>query len=353
LGFNPQNLVLFRVSPQLNRYEPARITSLYDQMVERLKGVAGVRDVTLSNPALLAGSVNGTSFIVQGRPYTRGPHNDINRVTIAANFFELMGIPLLTGRAFTKNDDQKAPRVAVINETAARRFFPNENPLGRRFGSSPENSSDIEVVGIVRDAKYNSVRDAAPATMYVPYLQTGVRDMSFEVRTAVDPGTTIASIRDAVRQVDPNVPLMNVSTQMEQIDVRMAQERLFAQAYALFGGLALLVASIGLFGLMSYNVTRRTNEIGIRMALGAQRRDVLGMVMRESLLLVAVGLAVGLGAALAAGRFVTALLFGLAPSDMPTIALAVTVMILVSAFAGYLPARRASRVDPMVALHYE
>jgi predicted permease len=353
LGFNARNLVLFRVNPQLNRYEPARITLLYEQMVERLKAVPGVRDVTLSNPALLSGQVNGTSLVVQGRPYTRGSHNNINRLTVAANFFELMGIPLLTGRGFASSDDQKAPRVAVINEAAAHKFFPNENPLGRRFGNNPENSSQFEVVGIVRDAKYNSVRDAAPATMYVPYMQYPGRDMFFELRTFIDPEKAVASIREAVRQVDPNVPLINVFTQTELISQRMLQERLFAQAYTLFGGLALLVAAIGLFGLMSYNVTRRTNEIGIRMALGAQRGDVLRMVMRESFLLVAIGVILGVGATLAAGRLVATLLFGLAPTDMLTIALATAVMILVSGFAGYLPARRASRVDPMAALHYE
>jgi predicted permease len=353
LGFNARNLVLFRVNPQLNRYEPARITLLYEQMVERLKAVPGVRDVTLSNPALLSGQVNGTSLVVQGRPYTRGSHNNINRLTVAANFFELMGIPLLTGRGFASSDDQKAPRVAVINEAAAHKFFPNENPLGRRFGNNPENSSQFEVVGIVRDAKYNSVRDAAPATMYVPYMQYPGRDMFFELRTFIDPEKAVASIREAVRQVDPNVPLINVFTQTELISQRMLQERLFAQAYTLFGGLALLVAAIGLFGLMSYNVTRRTNEIGIRMALGAQRGDVLRMVMRESFLLVAIGVILGVGATLAAGRLVATLLFGLAPTDMLTIALATAVMILVSGFAGYLPARRASRVDPMAALRYE
>jgi predicted permease len=353
VGFQPQNLASFRLSPQLNGYQAERISSLFEQIVERLKAVPGIRDVTLSNPALLTGSVNGTNFVVQGRTYTRGPHNDINRLRVAPNFFDMMGIPLLTGRVFTPQDGPKAPLVAVINEAAVRKFFPNENPLGRRFGGSPENSGQMEVVGVVRDAKYSSIRDEAPPTMYVPYTQSPVRDMFFEVRTAADPGQAVASIRETIRQVDANVPLMNVSTKTEQIDQRLAQERLFAQTYALFGALALLLASIGLFGLMSYNVARRTNEIGIRMALGARRWDVVQMVMRESLLLVAIGVAIGFAAALAAGRLVATLLFGLAPTDTITIALAIGVMIVVSSFAGYLPARRASRVDPVVALHHE
>ena len=177
--------------------------------------------------------------------------------------------------------------------------------------------------------------------------------MAFEVRTAGDPASAVGAIREAVRQVDPNVPLMNVSTQMEQIEARFAQERLFAQAYALFGGLALLVAAVGLFGVMSYSVARRVNEIGVRMALGAQRLDVVRMIMRESTLLVAAGVVIGIAAALASGRLVAALLFGVQPTDAATIALAVVLLLTVSTLAGYLPARRAARVDPMVALRSE
>ena len=354
VGFNPRNLVLFSVNPQLNRYDSARIGTLYAQMVERLKVTPGVKAVTLSNPTLLSGSVNGTSFVPQGRPFRRGSHNDINRVRVAHNFFEMMELPILLGRSFTERDDTNAPKVAIINETAVKKFFTGRpSPIGERFGSSPENSSQIEIVGIVRDAKYDSVRDAAPPTMYVPYQQNPIGSMAFEVRTAGDPSKAIASVREAVRQVDPNVPLMRVSTQMEQIEQRISQEKVFAQAYALFGGLALVVASIGLFGLMSYSVTRRTNEIGIRMALGAERHNVVRMIMGESLVLVVIGLVIGLGTALASGKLAASLLFGLQPTDVSTLAAAMLVMTAVSAFAGYLPARRASRVDPMVALHYE
>jgi ABC-type antimicrobial peptide transport system permease subunit len=197
------------------------------------------------------------------------------------------------------------------------------------------------------------VRDEVPPTMYVPYVQTRLGNAVFEVRTIGAPTGVTASVRETVRQIDPNLPIMDVSTQLEQVERRFVQEKLFAQAYALFGGLALVLAAVGLFGLMSYNVARRTNEIGIRMALGAQRHDVLRMVMRESMLLVVVGVAIGLGAALAAGGLVKSMLFGLPPRDAWTFGAAIGVMVFVSALAGYLPARRASRVDPMVALHYE
>ena len=356
VGFNPQNLLLFRVNPSLNRYDEKRTATLYRDMLERLATVPGVRGVALSAPALLSGSVNSTSIYVQGRVYdlsVRDRNNDINRLVISPNFFELMEIPVLRGRAFTDRDTATSQKVVIINEAAARKYFPDEDPIGRRFGSSVETSGDLEVVGVLRDVKYDSVRDAAPPTMYVPYTQTRVGSPVFEVRTAGLPTVAAGAVREAVRQIDPNLPLMDVSTQIEQVELRFMQEKLFAQAYTLFGALALLLAAIGLFGLMSYNVSRRTNEIGIRMALGAQRYDVLRLVMRESMILVAIGVAAGLAIALGAGHLITTLLYGLPPTDAISIALATGVMILVSAVAGYLPARRASRVDPMVALHYE
>jgi predicted permease len=353
VGFNPQNLVLFRVNPQLNRYDDSRIDGLYAAIMERLAGVPGVRAVALSQPALLSGAVNSTGIFIQGRTYAAGQVDEINRLVISPNFFETMEIPLVSGRGFAASDSQSAPKVTVINEAAARRFFPNQNPVGQRFGNSAEQSGQFEIVGVLADARYDSVRDAAPPTMYVPHTQNRQRSTVFEVRTGTDPAGAIGGIREAMRQIDPNLPLMDVSTQLELVERRFVQERVMAQAYSLFGGLAVLLASIGLFGLMSYSVARRTNEIGIRMALGAQPLDVLRLLMGESMVLVATGIVIGVAATLGAGRLVASLLYGLAATDVATMALAVMLMVVVSAFAGYLPARRASRVDPMVALHYE
>jgi predicted permease len=357
VGFNPQNLVLFRVNPQLNRYDEKRMFTLYRELIDRLGAVPGVRAVAMSQPALLSGSVNSTGIFVQGRVYPPGrPQGDsvsINRLVISPNFFDVMGIPIVMGRGLTDRDTQTAPKVVVINEAAVRKYFPNENPIGRHFGSSPETSSDLEIVGVLRDAKYDSVRDAAPPTMYVPLLQNPRGFGVFEVRTVGATASVVGGIREAVRQVDPTLPIMDVSTQIEQVEKRFAQEKVFAQAYTLFGVLALVLASVGLFGLMSYSVSRRTNEIGIRMALGAQRDDVLRLVMRESMALVVIGVAAGLAIAVAASQFVTILLFGLAPTDPRTMFVAIAVMVLVSGIAGYLPARRASKVDPMIALRYE
>ena len=357
IGFNPQNLLLFRVNPSLNRYDEKRTLALYREMLERLRSVPGVSAVAMSAPALLTGSVNGTAIFVHGRTYApdvRDRDNNINRLVVSPNFFDVMGIPVLSGRGVTERDSETAPKVVVINQAAAKKYFANENPVGQRMGSNLENASQLEIVGVVRDVKYDSVRDAAPPTMFVPYMQTRVGSPVFEVRTVQSAaGAVTGAVREAVRQIDQNLPMMDVSTQLEQVELRFQQEKFFAQAYTLFGVVALLLASLGLFGLMSYNVARRTNEIGIRMALGAQRRDVLRLVMRESMLLVIIGVAAGLAIALFAGRFVATLLYGVPPTDVLALALAIVVMIVVSAVAGYIPARRASRVDPMVALHYE
>ena len=226
-------------------------------------------------------------------------------------------------------------------------------PVGRRLGWSAEERSELEIVGVVGDVKYSQVREAAPPTIYVPYTQHRVSSMVFEVKTAGDPNQLVPSVREAIRSVDPKVPLMDVSTQTEQIDNRFRQERFFAIAYSAFGGLAALLAAIGLFGLASYGVAQRTNEIGVRMALGANRGDVVRMVVTESLVLVAVGVAIGIVGALVGGQLVSNLLFDVAPANPLTMAAATMAMILVSSIAAFFPARRAARIDPMSALHYE
>jgi predicted permease len=236
----------------------------------------------------------------------------------------------------------------------ARKYFGETNPLGQRFGfGGPETGGQIEIVGVARDAKYTDLRRETPPTVYTPYQQETPGQVNFAVRTAGDTGALTASIREAVRDVDKNLPLFNVKTQSQQADESLAQERLFATLSSFFGLLALLLASIGLYGVMSYNVARRTNEIGIRMALGARRGDVVRLVLQETLLLVLIGLVVGFGTALATTRLISSMLFGLTPNDPITIMLAAWLLIGVAMLAGYLPARRASRIDPMVALRYE
>ena len=284
IGFNPNNLMMFRVNPQLNRYDPDRVAQLFREMRTTLEALPGVRSVAYTRVALLSGGRSTTSFHIQGRP----GENSIHIMNTSPEFLATLEIPLVLGRGLTEQDEKTPGSVAVINEAAARKFFPNLNPIGARFGSSPEEAGKTEIVGIIRDTKYSSLRDEAPPTMYQAMPPT-TRTVTVVVRTATDPANLTETVRAALRRVDPDVPLTGMTTQTDQVDARMAQERLFALAYSLFGGLALLLSCIGLFGLMSYSVSRRTNEIGIRMALGAQRAGVVGMVLRESMLMVAVG----------------------------------------------------------------
>jgi predicted permease len=354
IGFNRDNLLLFRVDPRLSGYRADQMADLYQQIIGRIEAVPGVRAATISRHPLLSGSSRTSGIHVQGN--TRQPNEDdyVYVNLVAANFFETMEMPILLGRGPGPRDDARAPKVAVINQTMARKYFGEQSPIGRRFGlGGPETSGQIEIVGVARDAKYTDLRRETPPTVYTPYQQESPGQVNFAVRTADDPEALATSVREAVREVDENLPLFGVKTQSQQADESLAQERLFATLSSFFGLLALLLASIGLYGVMSYSVTRRTNEIGIRMALGAQRRDVIRLVLRETLLLVLIGLLIGLGTSLATTRLISSLLFGLTPNDPVTIALAALLLIAVATVAGYLPARRGSRVDPMVALRHE
>jgi predicted permease len=352
VGFNRENLLLFKIDPELAGYKDAQVMDLYRQLVERIEAVPGVRSVTISRHPLLSGKSRFGPISTQGA--APQSDEDVYANIVAANFFETMEIPILLGRGLSPRDDQREPKVAVINQTMARKYFGDENPIGRRFGfGGPETSGQIEIVGVVRDAKYTDLRRQTPPTFYVPYQQEPPGQMTFAVRAADDATALIAPIRETVREVDQKLPLSDVRTQSQQVNESIAQERLFATLSSFFGLLALLLASIGLYGVMSYSVARRTNEIGIRLALGAQRGDVMRLVLRETLLLVLIGLVIGLGAAMASTRLISSMLFGLTPNDPGTILLAALLLVAVATLAGYLPARRASRVDPMVALRYE
>jgi predicted permease len=356
VGFKADNLVIFSVRPLLNGYDINRRDSLYDQLEHELQSTPGVQAVSHSSGPLLGGGMSTTTMHLQGKPasFIRGLRLWV--LNVSPEFFQTLQIPVIRGRSLDIRDAQpKAPQVVVVNEAVVRQYFGGQDPIGRKFGYSPETTGDVEIVGVLRDAKYNSLRDAAPPTAYRPYLR-GVNSngaATFEVRVVGNPATMQNLIRSAVQRVDSSLPIVSISMQTELIERRFSQEKFFASAYSLFGGLALLLASIGLFGLMSYNVARRTNEIGIRMALGAQSREVLRMVLSESMFLVTIGVIIGVGAGLSAGTLVTAMLFGLAPTDTLSIVAAVGTMLLVSALAAYLPARRAARVEPMIALRYD
>jgi predicted permease len=343
------------VDPFTNKYSPNEAIDLYDRMSGRIGAVPGVTSVTSSRFILLSGSASNGPIAIPGQDDVSrlGARNSVYQEMVRANFLNAMEIPILRGRCLDSGDRQNSPKVAVINEALARRFFPAVDPIGKHFVFPLQRNQEIEIVGIARDAKLHDVRAEAPPTVYLPYLQNEITPMAFEVRTATDPSAVMPLVREAVRQVDEHLPMIGLNTQSEQINARLFGERLFAHFTGVFGLIALLLACIGLYGLMLYNVTRRTNEIGIRMALGAQRTNVLQLVMRESLLLVLIGAAIGVLGALAVTRVLANMLYGLAPHDPTTILIAVAMLILFATLAAYIPARRASKVDPIIALRYE
>jgi predicted permease len=347
-GFNRDNLLLFRVS---TRYEATRRASLYQQLTNSIAGVPGVQAVSSSHDPLLAGIYSGITFAVPG--YSLDPDQEVRSMEVAPNFLATMEIPLVLGRELTLQDNQSAPRVVVVNQSLAQRFFPQQNPLDRLVILGGE---EMRIVGVARDTKYGGIREELEPLAYLPYLQNSAgpaSELSFAVRTQGHSSVTIAAIRHAVQSVDRNIPVYNVRLQSDLIARSFAHERLFATLSSFFGLLALALVSIGLYGLMSYTVARRTHEIGIRMALGAQRVDVLRMVLRESLLLVVIGSVIGLAAAFATTRLISGMLFGLTPNDPLSLALATSLLLVMGALAGWLPARRAANVDPLIALRYE
>src|SRR5262249_40197829 len=270
---------------------------------------------------------------------------------ITPQFFATFGIPLLRGRDFNAQDTPESPKVIIVNDSLARYFFGNENPLGKRISAGP--FRDLEIVGVVGDAKLGTLKEEMSRTIYVPHYQYNLGGQTLCVRTTGNASALVAAIRHEVRGLDPNIPIFGVKTFADQINDSISRERLVALLSSFFGFFALLLAALGLYGVMAYAVTRRTREIGIRMALGAQAGNVLWLVLRETLLLVFIGVVIGVPVALAATRLTKGLLFGLTANDPLTIVLATLVMITIAALAGYLPARRASRVDPLEALRHE
>jgi predicted permease len=365
LGFDTHNLLLFDVEPGQIGYEKERLAQFYQQMSERLEAVAGVQAVTFSRERLLGGSSNSRLVYLPGAPplsYEKIKESDLARLhQVRENFLEEMRIPLLAGRTITRRDDERSLKVAVVNQTFTNKFFPNENPVGKRFTFNSPKAGEIEIVGIARDAKYKRQRDEVPPTVYLPWRQElrAMTRATFAVRTASDPTASVNAIRRAAREIDANLPLNNIKTQIEQADEMLAMERLFAKLLTLFGVLAQQLAVIGLFGVMAYSVSQRTREIGIRMALGANRGDVLRMIVRQGMMLAWLGIVFGLTGAYLLAEYLegwinlSRMLYGVRLSDPLTYGVIIVLMMLAALAACFIPARRATRVDPIVALRVE
>jgi predicted permease len=358
-GFNQGNLLLFGIDPTQDGYKGQHLADFYQELARRLGTLPGVRSVSLSMQRLIGGGVSINRLQISAytpKPGERGDHLEAHVNRVGPKFFETMGIPLVLGRSTGDGDTATAPKVAVVNEKFVHQFLGGENPIGRQLGFGDKTTAtDYEIIGVVGDARFSDLRREAPPTVYLPYLQRveGLGPMHFEVRTAANPMDLVSAVRRVAQGMDRNLALYQVKTQVEQINESLFQERLFARLTSFFGALAALLACVGIYGVMAFAVSRRTREIGIRMALGASRGEITEMVLRETCLLVGMGSAVGIVLALAATRLISTLLYGLKPTDPPTIVMAALLMVAATAFAGYVPSRRASKVDPMVALRYE
>lgn len=358
LGFKPEGLLLFRMAPAQSGYRTEQLNDFYERVLDGIGAVPGVRAASISRHAILTGGATRDGVLIAGTTNAVGT----NIHYIAPHYFQTMGIPLLLGRDIGWQDREGSPRVAIVNETLARKLFGNTSPLGQRLTHPVPRSrlapndapvDSMEVIGVAADAKYASLREAAPATIYEPYRTQPQRAMTFAVRTEGDPGAFAAAVRSAVATVDRSVPISDVRTQTDQIDQATRQERLFAALVSGFALLALLLACLGIYGTLAYRVTRRRPEIGLRVALGATRREVVALILRESIGPVVIGAIVGLSAAAAAVRVVRSMLFGVTPEDALSIGFALLLLVGCALVAALIPAARAARIEPMMALRQE
>ena len=353
-GFQTDQLLGFSIDPSLNGYPRERALAIFRQLEEQLGALAGVRSATASVISLITDSNWSSTVKVEGYQPKEGEDMNPDVNGVGPGFFATMGQPLVNGREFTVKDVAGAPKVAIINETMAKYFFGKDNPLGRHIGWGRNEAADIEIVGVVKDSKTSTLRQEPKRFVYVPYMQQDeISQMTFYVRARGDASGIGASVRQIAQRVDPNLPIFDMKTMTAIMDDSLFIERMVAALSVVFGGLATLLAAIGLYGVMSYSVARRTREIGIRMALGAERSSVLWLVLREVALMVLVGVAIGVPLAVALSRVVQSQLFELSANDPVALAGAAAVLVAVALVAGYLPARRATRIDPMLALRYE
>jgi len=357
-GFRVENLLLvtFDTSgtsssgPELRK----RLTAFYGEALVLANSLPGVRVASMSSLGPMSGDDSTRPLFTPGFQARTRDDQVVHLNSIGTRYFETMGITLLRGRELTSADDANAPKVAILNDTAARFYFPGVDPLGQNVHMGWDNQSPpMQVVGLVRDSKRQDLRQPAPRMLYLPFLQYHQPYMTLEIRTVADSNAVALSVRQAFREINRDIPVWEIKTMQTQIDQGLIQERLVATLSSFFGLLALLLSAIGLHGTISYAVTRRTSEIGIRMALGARKEDVLWLVLREATVLVLCGAGVGLIAATAMNRLIASMLFGLTPSDPMALFIATSVLLAAALLAAWLPARRASNVDPMVALRCE
>jgi predicted permease len=368
VGFNQKNLLLFPLQPGQGGYKDERLVQFYQQLFTRLDTLPGVQSATFGRIPLIANYSWNTSVLLPGETEKTASEHLTNRQMVRENYFSTLEIPLLRGRHFTAQDAANAPQVAIVNQEFGRKFFPDDEVLGKHV-REPDAKRDIEIIGVVADTKYNSQRDDLEPLLYTPWRQEvkQIGEAYFSLRTTGEPTALVTAVRQTIHELDSNLPITEFSTQEARAEQSLAQERLYARLLSFFGGLALLLAAIGLSGTLAYSVAQRTNEIGVRMALGAQARDILRLVIWQGMKLVLLGLVVGVAGSYAFKRWMasqssvrgswqqqmTEQLYGVTGTDPLTIIIIAALLLLVALAACWVPARRAAHVDPMVALRHE
>jgi putative ABC transport system permease protein len=355
-GFNAEKLLMVQFSLPRNAYDQPRQAMFFDECLTRVQALPGVRSAALTLSLPIDGSNWNSVFILGDQPVPPRAELPSSAFTpVSANYFQAMGIRLLKGRVFTEADTEKAQTVTVINETMARRFWPNEEPLGKRLKQGwPEDKSPWrEVVGVVSDVKVNGVDQETPLQSYLPLTQEPARGLALVVRTEGAPLLLASTVEQTIHSIDKDLPVFNARSMDQLLDNAIARQRLTMVLLTGFAVVALLLAAVGIYGVVSYSVSLRTHEIGIRMALGAQARDVLKLIAGQGMMLALIGVVIGLGASLALTRLMESLLFGVSATDPATFAVIALLLSGVALLACYIPARRAAKVDPMVALRYE
>jgi predicted permease len=351
-GFDRDHILTVWLDTHMGGYKPQQLSSLYQRLVERVEAIPGVRSASLASCGLAVGCEDASDIYIPGVPHTNG-ETDAQERRVSQHFLATTGIPLLEGRSFVTADREKSPAVAIVNQAFVREFLHDRNPLGQYFGYDATNDHRFQIVGVIKDARVNDIRDSAPPMIYHSLAQDLIDVESLDVRTFGNPAPLIVQVRKAVSSIDPSLPIGGITTLTEQVENTLAQQRLIARLTAIFGGLALGLACLGLYGVMSYTAARRTAELGIRLALGASRDTLLWLILRQTLFVIGAGIAAGVLLSLLLVHTIAGLLFGLSPYDPVTVLASASVLLLVSIGSGLKPAWRAAHVNPTESLRME